>query len=145
MWLWSIQFNPDFFIKGFSPFGPFNMKGCSSAGIIGRIGYSLCLFWLVDTNRPPFWLVSTCAEQVSSIYDSSDGKESACNTGDLDSIPGSGRSPGEGNGNTLQYSCLGNAMDRGALDSTVYGVTKSQIQQSTWPSSHHQIRIPWGG
>ena len=141
----SIQINPDFFIKGFIPFGPFNMKGCSSAGTIVLIGYSLCLFWLVDTNWPPFWLVSTCAEPVSSIYGSSDGKKSACNVGDPDSIPGSGRSPGEANGNTLQYSCLGNLMDRGACDSTVHGVTKSQILLSTWPRGHHQIRIPWRG
>ena len=41
---------------------------------------------------------------------SSDGKESACNAGDLGSIPGSGRSPGEGNGNSLQYSCLENSV-----------------------------------
>ena len=45
---------------------------------------------------------------------SSAGKESACNAGDLGSIPGLGRSPGERNGNPLQYSCLGNPMDRGA-------------------------------
>ena len=45
----------------------------------------------------------------------SDDKVSACNVGDLGSIPGSGRSPGEGNGNPLQYSCLENSMDRGAL------------------------------
>ena len=44
----------------------------------------------------------------------SDGKESACNTGDVSLIPGSGRSLGEGNDNPLQYSCLGNSMDRGA-------------------------------
>jgi len=44
----------------------------------------------------------------------SDGKASACNTGDLNLIPGSGRSPGEGNGNPLQYSCLENSMDEGA-------------------------------
>ena len=44
----------------------------------------------------------------------SDGKESACNEGDLDSIPGSGRSPREGNGYPLQYSCLENSKDRGA-------------------------------
>ena len=44
----------------------------------------------------------------------SDGKESACNVGDLGSIPGLGRSPGEGNGNPLQYSCFENPMDRGA-------------------------------
>ena len=45
----------------------------------------------------------------------SDGKESTCNVGDLDSIPGSGRSPGEGNGDPLHYSCLENSMNRGAL------------------------------
>ena len=45
--------------------------------------------------------------------------------GDLDLIPGSGRSPGEGNGNPLQYSCLGNSMDRGALWAAVYEVTWS--------------------
>ena len=45
----------------------------------------------------------------------SDGKESACSVGDLSSIPGWGRSPGEGNGNPLQYSCLENPMDRGAV------------------------------
>ena len=43
---------------------------------------------------------------------------------DMNLIPGSGRSPGKGNGNPLQYSCLGNPMDRGALRGTVYGVTE---------------------
>ena len=56
---------------------------------------------------------------------SSVGKESACNVGDPGSIPGSGRSPGEGNGKPLQYSCLGNPMDRGAWQATVHEVTKS--------------------
>ena len=61
---------------------------------------------------------------------SSDGKESVCNAGDLGSIPGSGRSPGEGNGNSLQYSCLENPMDRGAWQATVHVVAKSQTQVS---------------
>ena len=52
------------------------------------------------------------------------GKESAYNAGDLGLIPGSGRSPGEGNGNPLQYSCLQNPMDRGAWWATVHGVTR---------------------
>ena len=55
----------------------------------------------------------------------SDGKGSACNAGDLGLIPGSGRSPGEGNGNPLQYSCLKNPMDGGGWQATVHGVTKS--------------------
>ena len=55
------------------------------------------------------------------------GKESACNAGDwghMSSIPGLGRSPGEGNGTPLQYPCLGNLMDRGAWWATVHGVAK---------------------
>ena len=57
----------------------------------------------------------------------SDGKESACNAGDPSLIPGLGRSPGERNGNPLQYSCLENSMDRGAWKAIVYEVAKSQI------------------
>ena len=55
---------------------------------------------------------------------SSDGKQSAYNAGDLGLIPGSGRSPGEGNGNPVQYSCLKNPMDRGAWQATFHGVTR---------------------
>ena len=57
---------------------------------------------------------------------SSISKESACNAGDLGSSPGFGRTPGEGNGNQLQYSCLENPMDRGASWATVHGVTKNK-------------------
>ena len=61
----------------------------------------------------------------------SNGKESACNAGDLDSIfPGLGRSPGEGNSNPLQYSCLENPMDRRAWQGTVPLGLKSWIQLS---------------
>ena len=56
----------------------------------------------------------------------SDGKESACNTGDLGSIPGAGRFPGEGNGYPLQYSCMKNSMDQEVWWATVQGITKSQ-------------------
>ena len=55
----------------------------------------------------------------------SEVKASVCNVGDPGSIPGLGRSPGEGNGNPLQDSCLENPMDRGAWWATVHGVTKS--------------------
>ena len=58
------------------------------------------------------------------LPDGSDGKESACNAGDLGSIPGLGRSPGEGNGNPLQYSCLQNPMDREAWGATAQGVAE---------------------
>ena len=64
----------------------------------------------------------------------SDGKASAYNVGDLGSIPGSGRSPGEGNGNPLQYSCLENPIDRGAWWAAVHGVAKSRTQLSDFTS-----------
>ena len=55
----------------------------------------------------------------------SEDEASACHAGDQGSIPGLGRSSGEGNGNPLQYSCLENPMDRGAWPATVHGVAKS--------------------
>ena len=58
--------------------------------------------------------------------DGSDGKKSAFNAGELDLIPGSGRSPAEVNGYPFQYSCLKNSMDRGSWQVTVHGVVKSQ-------------------
>ena len=57
-------------------------------------------------------------------------KNPPANAGDAGLIPGSRRSPGEGNGNSLQYSCLGNLMDRGAWQAAVYGVTESWTQLS---------------
>ena len=54
-------------------------------------------------------------------------KNPPANAGDAGSIPGSGRSPGVGNGNPLQYSCLGNPMDRGAWWAIVHRITKSQV------------------
>ena len=59
----------------------------------------------------------------------SEGKESSCNAGDQGSIPGSGRSPGRGNGDPFQYSCLGNSMDTGTWWATVHGVTESDTTE----------------
>ena len=59
-----------------------------------------------------------------SSHGGSDSKESACKAGDPSLIPGSGRSPGEGNGNPLQYYRLANPTDRGAWQATVHGVAK---------------------
>ena len=69
----------------------------------------------------------------------SEDKVSACNAGDLGSIPGLGRSPGEGNDNPLQYSCLENPMDRGAQWATVHGVAKSQTRLSDFTYSGKEL------
>ena len=58
------------------------------------------------------------------------GKESACNARDPGLIPGLGRSPGKGNGNSLQFSCLENSMDRGAWQTTIHGIVKSRTRLS---------------
>ena len=73
---------------------------------------------------------SDTTERLHLTSGGSDGKESACNAGDPDLIPGSGRSPEEGNGNPLQYSCLENPKDRGIWRAVGYGVTKSQTRLS---------------
>ena len=67
-----------------------------------------------------------CRASLVTLY----GKESASNAGDPGSTPGSGRSPGEGNGNPLQYSCLENSKDSGAWWATVHGDPKSRTQLS---------------
>ena len=67
---------------------------------------------------------------ISNWFGGSEIKVSACNAGDLSSIPRSGRYPGEGNGNPLQYSCLENPMDGGAWWATVHEVAKSQARLS---------------
>ena len=65
------------------------------------------------------------------------GRESAYSVGDQDLIPGSGRSPGKGNGNPLRYSCLENPMGRGPWWATVHGVSKSRTRLSDFHSHHH--------
>ena len=71
------------------------------------------------------------------------GKESACNAVDPDLIPGSGRSPGEGSGNPLQYSCLENPMDRRAWWATVHGIAR--VRHDLWtkptPSRIYRLKV----
>ena len=69
-------------------------------------------------------------------------KNPPANAGDVGLIPGSGRSPGEGNGHPLQCSGLENPMDRGARQVTVHGVAKSQTGLSDWAHTHTHTRIP---
>ena len=84
-------------------------------------------------------------KKVEGFPGDSGGKESAYRAGDLGLILGSGRSPGEGNGNPLQYSCLGNPMDRGAQWAPVRGVAKSLTQNfllyaATWKLAWMEVR-----
>ena len=72
----------------------------------------------------------------------SDGKASVYNVGDPGLSPGLGRSPGEGNGNPLQYYCLENPMDRGAWQAAVYGVTKSWTRLSDFTSLVRSLQPP---
>ena len=89
----------------------FQEKSTSQKMIWGMIMWGEIIFFYVI----PF---------VSGFPHSSVGRESACNAGNLGSIPGLGRSPGEGNGNPLQYSCLEKLMDRGAWWAIVHGVAR---------------------
>ena len=95
---------------------------------LGRLLQTLEVAYVSLTNT--FWPMYI-AQMVKNLPAMQDGKESACHAGDLDSIPGSRRSPGEGNGNPFQYSCLENPHGQRSLGSpTVHGVAKCQ----TWLS-----------
>ena len=74
------------------------------------------------------WLHQVLVVAHGIVHCGSDDKESACNVGDLDSIPGLESYPGEENGNPLQYSCLENPVDIGAWQATVHNITKNQTQ-----------------
>ena len=114
---------------------------------VGRkVGTSSKLLWLNDENSI-FWFWNgqrlsgdqatkrpgMCKYSLSDVFPGgSDSKASACNAGDPGLIPGSGRSPGEGNDTPLQYSCLENPMDGGAWWATVHRVTKNWTQLSNF-------------
>ena len=88
------------------------------------MGYSLWSRKELDTTER---LIYTFTKVGSHFPSGSVGKESACNAGDLDSIPASGRSAGEGNGYPLQSSCLENPMDRGTWRAIVHWVAKKRV------------------
>ena len=91
----------------------------------------LLLFYILTWEAVTWWLL-VCYK----LPGGSEVKASAWNVGDSGLIPGSGRSPGEGNGNPLQYSCLENPTDRGAWWVTVHGVAKSQTWLNDFTSLH---------
>ena len=90
------------------------MAGSPGVFLWQRVVPVLCSF----SAQTSFLTLLSCQALLLLDPGGSDSKESACNAGDLGSIPGLGRSPGEGNGCALQYACLENAMDRGAWRAT---------------------------
>ena len=95
-----------------------------------KIKQKILLMWK-DTCSPMF---------IEGFPGGSDGKESSCNARDLGSIPGLGRSPGGGHGNPLQYSCLGNPMDRGVWQTTVHIEAKSGTEMSRWAYTMYRFQ-----
>ena len=98
----------------------------------------MCTLYEVQTSasvdKVSLDTVSTACLHIvyGSVPGGSDGKGFACHVGDLGLIPGSGRSPGEGNGYPFQYSCLESSVDRGAWQATIHGVPKSWTWLSNW-------------
>ena len=99
------------------------------------------------------WFTGKCSSNIWFSYfkvlfwgfpGGSDGKASACNVGDLGSVPGLGRSPGEGKGYPLQYSALENSMDREDLQAVVHGVTKGCIQLDWVTLTPQGVSSLWG-
>ena len=100
-------------ISGSAPAMPFNSVHSNNDRLLVALTYCL------NVMPYPFETYVTSSLPLPGFPGGSDGKESACNAGDLGLIPGSGRSPGEGNDYPLQYSCLENSIDRGSWQFTV--------------------------
>ena len=93
-------------------------------------------FWISLTHNYALDRIEKVIKHSQGFPGGSHRKESACSVGDPGSTPGSGRSPGEGYVKLLHYSCLENPMDRGAWQSTVHAVAKSQTRQQLHSSTH---------
>ena len=104
-------------------------------------------FWLFFVHSFASFKTTDYWDLFKGFPGGSEVKASTRNEGDLGLIPGSGRSPGEGNSNPLQHSCLGNPMDGGAWWPTVHRITKSRTQlsdftiqgQALWPDLDHNM------
>ena len=100
------------------------MRGADFEGSGNSNTRNLCIMTRIQSNTKPEMRLLLLPGYPLRLSWWLGGKESICNTGDVGLIPGSGRSPGEGNGHPLQYSCLGNPKDREAWWATVHGVAK---------------------
>ena len=161
-WVYSIR---NFFLSGEEkfPFSPMLSSPQSlllslfeipiSQTLLCRVNDLLLFLSLTFSICPGMWetmvyvffflfKIYTGGEVIWGFLGSSNGEESACNAGDQGSVPGSGRSPGKGHGNSLQHSCLENPMDRGAWCVTVHRVTKSQTRLKRLNLAQH---TPWEG
>ena len=112
--------------------GSFRTQCCNSI-LKSNLGFNVCTFWIYIFIKQGGRLRNIFIKKYAFqwLLRWLRGKESACNAGvagDAGSIPGSGRSPGGGNGNLLQYSCLENPVDWGAWRDTVHRVKKSQTR-----------------
>ena len=128
---------------------------CSTTNAISTKEYPKRPAWLTfpliaSTNFPlnmkPPWSFSPSAWSLGRMspllaWGKAEVKASTCNVGDLGSIPGSGRSPGEGNGTPLQCSCLENPMDEGAWWAAVHGVAKSRTRLSDFTFTFTSIEV----
>ena len=116
-----------------NPLSP-RWDNCHTERIFPRIGLAAPTLWMTFRSflhkraRGYFLSKWRYPLDLHCFPGGSDNIESACNAGDLSSISGSGRFPGEGSGHPLQYSCLENPRDRGAWWAAVYGVTKSRTR-----------------
>ena len=101
------------------------MITCKETTIVSGLPHFSSTTGKTHKLKSPHLISSYQMVNISQLPGSSDGKESACDAGDVGLLPELGRSPGEGNDYPLQYSCLENSMDRRAWPPTVHGVAKS--------------------
>ena len=108
--------------------------------------WDLCWYTAAHTQKGPNWIKNfSQADRPKGSSGGSDGNDSACIAQDLGSIPGSGRSPGEAHGNSLQYSCLENPMDRGAWRATVWGRKESDTAARLGTSTQQPYTVSCSG
>ena len=121
----------------------FNGKESPCSPRDSQVSYPTPQFKSINSSALSLLYGSGLTSIILGFPGGSEGKESACNAGDLGSIPGLGRSPGGGHGNSLHYSCLENPMDREAWWAIVHGVAKSQtrLNDFTFTSSLSHIHL----